>query len=388
MLPEQALPTRSREVGLKHGARRQLLAVITFVAASHLSGCIGGAPGDTESAPTPLAPSDTGTPATSDVVTEVADVDQEGQARRDEGPEALLQGLSIQTLDPNRGPSTGGLQVVMTGSDFRVGLEVYFGDLPVLDLFILNQGAALVTIPAHPPGLVDVMIRHFDIEDGAPVIAPDAFMYEAELQITTISPSEGSVSGGEDLIVSGSGYTQDARLFIGGRPALDQEFVDPYTLRGRTPPGNAGPADLHIVTSHGVVSAEEAFLYRSPIAIERISPIRGPASGGTLVSLEGQGLSGDAHVAFGPDDGVILSASNDASRLEVWSPGGEAGAWADITVTTGVDSVTMEGAWRWDDDGVDPYILNCTHAFPLSGPATGATLVELACNGLHYGANV
>ncbi|MGB0589432.1 MAG: IPT/TIG domain-containing protein [Myxococcota bacterium] len=303
-------------------------------------------------------------------------------------PEPLGDTLSVQTLDPNTGPSTGGLQVILTGAGFRAGLEVFFGDLPVLDTFILNQGAALVTIPAHPPGLVDVMLRHLDVDDGEPVVSPDAFLYKAELRITDITPAEGSVAGGDDFTVVGSGYTADARVFVGGRAAHDQVVVDPYTIQARTPASAAGLADVHVVTGQGVIAAEDAFLFREAPAIHALEPLRGPAEGGTLVTVWGEGLTGDAVVRFGGAEAAIMNASADADRLEVMSPAGEPGELVDVTVTTSVESATASEAWSWDDLSLDPYLLNCTHLYPASGPAAGGTIAQLACNGLQYGANV
>jgi hypothetical protein len=378
------------EVLLKQFARIRALMAVAFLALPLLMSCADVAPiGSTSDEPDTSGPADAISEATSSDV-DSAPMEPVGGDVTDpvDEPAPLSDTLSIQTLAPDRGPSTGGAQIVITGSGFRAGLEVFFGDLPVLDIFILNQGAALVTAPAHPPGMVDVILRHLDIDDGAPVIAPDAFLYEADLRITDVTPDEGSIMGGDTFTVVGSGYTDDAQLFIGGRAALSQLFVDPYTLQGRTPASDAGPADVYVVTSQGVVVAEDAFLYREPPTIHTVTPLRGPSSGGTLVTLEGEGLTFDAVVQFGASVATITNASEDAARLEVMSPAGPASSLVDITVTTSVDSASALNAWSWDDDALDPYLLSCTHFFPASGPTSGGTLVRLACDGLQYGANV
>jgi hypothetical protein len=110
-----------------------------------------------------------------------------------------------------------------------------------------------------------------------------------------------------------------------------------------------------------------------PHALVGVDPPHGPFTGGTLVSLRGNGFASNARVWFGDtevDESLVIAA--DPQRIQVTSPPGPSGA-VDVIVQNGSDRstrVTLRGGFTYDDLTVEP----------SSGPTSGGTIVTVRAN--------
>ena len=108
----------------------------------------------------------------------------------------------------------------------------------------------------------------------------------------------------------------------------------------------------------------------APHAVLGVSPTHGPASGGTLALIRGNGFASNARVWFGDvelERDVVVPV--DAERIQVTVPPGSAGA-VDVVVQNGDDESTrgvLTGGYTYDK----------FYADPPSGPTAGGTLVRL-----------
>ena len=68
----------------------------------------------------------------------------------------------------------------------------------------------------------------------------------------------------------------------------------------------------------------------TPTSVTSLSPMTGPLAGGTLVTINGTGLTGATAVDFGPAAGAIVSITS--SVVTAYSPAGI--GIVDVTVTT------------------------------------------------------
>jgi hypothetical protein len=107
-----------------------------------------------------------------------------------------------------------------------------------------------------------------------------------------------------------------------------------------------------------------------PHALIGVDPPHGPFSGGTLVSLRGNGFASNARVWFGETEiepSLVVAA--DPQRIQVTSPPGPAGA-VNVVVQNGDDKSTrasLKGGFTYDDLTVEP----------SSGPTSGGTIVTV-----------
>lgn len=110
-----------------------------------------------------------------------------------------------------------------------------------------------------------------------------------------------------------------------------------------------------------------------PHALIGVDPPHGPFSGGTLVSLRGNGFASNARVWFGDtevDPSLVIAA--DPQRLQVTSPPGPAGP-VDVVVQNGADRSTrteLRGGFSYDHLTVEP----------SNGPTSGGTIVTVRAN--------
>lgn len=56
-----------------------------------------------------------------------------------------------------------------------------------------------------------------------------------ELKGTKIDPSQGPMSGGQEVTITGTGFVQDTKVSFGGKVAEEVKFVDETTLKAKTP---------------------------------------------------------------------------------------------------------------------------------------------------------
>lgn len=296
--------------------------------------------------------------------------------------------LRLSAVEPDEDDVAGGTDVMVTGTGFKDGLQVVFGASPALDVFVINQTTAIVTTPPHPAGRVDLSVWHPDVDDAAPQVLPAAFRYHADLTFAAVEPAEGDIGGGEPLVVTGSGFAPGTRFFVGGRPAIRQARVDDGMLTGLAPPGAAGRAAVQIIGENGVIETPEAYRYREAPRVDRLLPVVGPPSGGTVVRVDGAGLDADSLVRFGERDAEVVRAARDGAWIEVIAPVGSPGATADVTVASTWGSAVAPGAWSWIDEGADPLVLACSSFYPQRGTEAGGETVAIACRGLDYGVDV
>ncbi|TNF28786.1 MAG: hypothetical protein EP329_17260 [Deltaproteobacteria bacterium] len=336
---------------------------------------------------TDLLPIDLPEPPQAAPVANVPTFPTDDETLPDDGPvdDGILR---LTAVEPDEDDVAGGSDVMLSGTGFKDGLQVVFGASPALDVFVVNHTTAVVTVPPHPAGRVDVSVWHPDVDDGNPQVLLAAFRYHADLTLSTVEPSEGDIGGGEPIVVRGSGFAPGTRFFIAGRPAIRQARVDDGMMTGLAPPGDPGPADLQIIGENGVLEAPGAYRYRQAPRVDRLLPVVGPAAGGTVVRLEGAGLDADALVRFGERDAQVVQAARDGAWLDVTTPSGDGGTTVDVTVATSWGTAVATSAWTWADDAADPLVLACATFFPQSGPEAGGGPVAIACRGLDYGVEV
>ncbi|MFK4791795.1 IPT/TIG domain-containing protein [Microbacterium sp. ZW T5_56] len=249
-------------------------------------------------------------------------------------------------LDPDRGPIEGGTTVTITGSGFTGANTVTFGDAPAASFTVVDDGTITAVTAAHAAGAVDVVVSN-------PVAASDpaTFTYEAGTvqgpEIDQLNPDEGYVTGGEEVIITGRGFTGATSVAFGEKDdngnhngeengngrltrhvvkalaANESEFevISDTEIRAITPPHAEGPVDVVVTTPVGT-SGPAIYTY-IPLAdtapsVDSLTPDSGPTSGGTEVTIVGGGFTPDTTVTV---DGTDVPAEFvDDSTLTITTP--------------------------------------------------------------------
>jgi hypothetical protein len=230
----------------------------------------------------------------------------------------------------------------------------------------------------------------------ATVEEPDRFFLES------ISPNTGSPNGGETLRITGNGFLEPLRVFVGANVA-EVLNVTPTLIRVRTPAidlpaGQSQTVDVTVTNDLG--GPEQAsdtlpgiFTYTrgggggplQPLVFS-VNPTHGPNEGGTQVVIEGDGFESPVQVIFGNGTSATAFTGVEAqvvsvTRTRIVARSPAATAFGQINLNEEIDilvrninsgsSAIFANAFRY---GVDVLI---TSISPTEGPYTGGTLVTL-----------
>jgi hypothetical protein len=214
----------------------------------------------------------------------------------------------LTALSPDSGSSTGGTQLRMRGTGFAGATAVTVDGVSV-GFTIEDERTITVTIPAHAPGSVPVVV----VGPGG-VSAPLPFLFTAASTVDGIEPSNGpdtggnqanSVSltpdsgpddGGTRVTILGSGFTDVTSVTFGGRAGTALVVISDTELRVLSPPHRAGVVDVVVTTPDGAGNAL-AFGYLAT-ADTAVNPPTGTDAAG------GGSDSGDGLASTGFDPGI------------------------------------------------------------------------------------
>src|SRR6185436_1413528 len=147
------------------------------------------------------------------------------------------------------------------------------------------------------------------------------------------------------------------------------------TLTCRAPAGAAGTTvDVSVSNANGTGTRPAAFRYHAEPTLTAVTPNKGPASGGTSVTLRGSGFLNDSPgktlVFFGNFTATDVLVVNDTT-VTCTSPIGSAGNSVDVSVHNANGNAIRPDGFRFNPL---PRLLTLT---PASGSELGGTAVTL-----------
>ncbi|WP_205756858.1 putative Ig domain-containing protein [Solilutibacter silvestris] len=196
--------------------------------------------------------------------------------------------------------------------------------------------------------------------------------------VTGLSPAKGVLTGGNTVVINGTGLAWATAVNFGGVSATFTISNDSQIL-ATAPAGAVGIVDVTVTTPGGTSSTGvvDQYTYVAPPTVTSISPTSGPTGGGTTVVITGTGF------AAAPSAGAVKFGATNASytvnsntQITATSPAGAVGT-VDVMVTTlGGTSATS---------AADQYTYapapTVTAISPTSGPTSGGTTVVITGNG-------
>ena len=192
--------------------------------------------------------------------------------------------------------------------------------------------------------------------------------------ISSISRASGSVSGGTQVTLTGTGFSTVTHVKFGTTTAAAITVKSPTKLVATSPAHAAGTVGISVTTPGGTTATTpaDAFTFTVPVpVVSTISPTSGPAAGGTTVTVSGSGLTGATTVFFGTATGRTISVNAGGTQLTVKSPAGTSGASVAVRVKTpGGESAAVTG----DLFTYGPTIASIS---PSSGPVAGGAQVTV-----------
>lgn len=159
----------------------------------------------------------------------------------------------ITTIVPSQGPATGDTPVTITGSDFRDGLALTFGDVPATGVVVVSATTVTARTPAHAAGKVAVKVRN---ADGGEAVTAEGFEYlgggtVSKPVIYLVDPPKGSTAGGDEVTLTGKDFQANATVKFGDTPATSVSFTNSAEVRVITPAHAVGKVDVILTNPDG-----------------------------------------------------------------------------------------------------------------------------------------
>ena len=259
-------------------------------------------------------------------------------------------GVTLLNAFPHSGDVAGGTQVVLVayGVTSAADTTVMFGGTTA-QVTAVDADAGLIFV-ASPAGAGTVPIT-LENSEGVDTL-PGVFSYTKTPVLTQVTPSSGSVSGGDTIFLKGSNFdVDDLEVFVGALPALITE-QSATALTVKSPKGSPGYADVRVNSAGGQAVLPNAYTYLPDDGPEfyAVSPNYGAIAGNTLLHLYGAGFTPTAKVKFAKKYiGEVQVVSS--SEILVRAPKADEPSSVDITVEESGEELKLADAYSY----FDPY---------------------------------
>ena len=292
---------------------------------------------------------------------------------------------SIISISPTGGSLTGGTLLTINGTGFLNTTAITIGTLPCTNSFTYyspNKITCMTPNPSPVSGFANVKVQNFD---GQNFILSNGFEYRANPTITGLSVIGGPIYGGTNLMITGTGFASGAVAAVNGVACLNNGYMSSTSYSCITPSGVAGSAVGVTITNPGpqAFTLPNSYTYRLAPTVTSVSPLSGPTSGGTLLTINGTGflpgLTTTVTIGASTCSGVSVVSSTTTTCTTTAGPAGEVQA----TVT---NADNQSGMFSPAYTYVPPPVVTLVN--PAEGVTNAGTSVTITGSGFTAGATV
>lgn len=332
----------------------------------------------------------------------------------------------ISSLDPNIGTPQGGEQVAILGGGFAQPVRVTFNGAAATVRSVSGSRIVVTTPSAAAAGVdvgvgetasvsVTVTINVNELDEDSDTI-DRGFTYAlgggtTQPQVFSVSPASGSNDGGTRVTIRGEGFQSPVQVLFGIGASASSfngveatvESVTPTQIVAITPAANGFGQNLqnqvvdilvkNLTTGFSTVGSDQ-FKYGTDVLITSMGPGGGPFTGGTLVTIHGQGFDEPVAVSFHFVSGnlSIAQAVLSTTGTEIVIRTGAA-PLPDTCPANGiiaVDRVNVVNIETGDGDEADlgfNFIIPLPQIFGIS-PSSGSPGATVTISGQNFATNV
>jgi hypothetical protein len=229
----------------------------------------------------------------------------------------------LTTLNPQQGSSNGGTVVSLTGSNFTGSSQVTFGSTSAQTFTVQSDRLIEATSPSGT-GTVNVTVTN---PNGSTSI--NGFTYTTPAIISSISPTAGPSSGGNSVIITGSGFSTTTGVFCGNTSA--SFTIDSDTQVTAIAPSGTGEVFISL-TNAVSTSNTETYDYINQPVITDLNPDYSPTIGNNYVTITGTDLSQTTAVDFSNQASGSFYINSDTQVVAIVPVPGT--GTVNVTVTT------------------------------------------------------
>ena len=273
---------------------------------------------------------------------------------------------TVGSITPSSVATTGGSMITLAGTNFGVsGTPVVIID-GVKSPYVVRQSSTkvLAMVPAHS-ATGDVTVDIISSSGGGSLDTPATLKYVARgtnPTVTAIAPAKDGVSGGNEIKITGTGFSTSATGVTFGGVAAKVTAATATSLTVETPSADAaGVVDVVVGTPTGLVTKAGAFTYVADNGVTHVSPstIASYATAAEAkVTITGVGFGTAGKITVGSGSAVDYTATANGTTI------------SDVAIPTTAEgsvsiSITPTGAKK-------PYTTSVTITAPkvtFAGPA-------------------
>ncbi len=295
---------------------------------------------------------------------------------------------TVMGLSPSQGSLGGATFVTITGTSFNGATAVYFGSSPATDLTVVSDTEITVQ---SPPGTGSPEVSVMTPGGTSQQLAAYEFCYVAAPTVTgaTVSGSTatGPTTGGTSVTITGTGFNAVTAVNFGTNQAATWTVSSSGTsLTTLSPAGAPGAVDITVTGAGGIsaTSTSDLFTYTTPPivapTVKSISPITGPVTGGTMVTIVGTNLDNPTAIFFG-NVPVTTVVSESASEIVLITPTVASSEFVNVTMTTagGTSASSPANLFFYSPSGAP--LPTVSGISPRFGLPTGGTWVTITGTG-------
>lgn len=230
--------------------------------------------------------------------------------------------IALNSVTPNEGQEAGGDTVVLAGTGFVEGCEVFFGDQEATNVVFVDATEVHCDTPPSAAGAVNVQIVNPDSGNDTLV---GGYTYGTKPTITKCAPSSGPRDETITVTLTGTGFTGVTTVTFGGIPGTNLSVVSDTEISVKTPvfPTKGYPegtkVDIYAEDAYGSDTLVDGWTCFDPDAKEP-PPDQGPVNLPTALTITGP-LNIPANIAL-TLRGVLKATPGSPYASEMLSTGG------------------------------------------------------------------
>jgi subtilase family serine protease len=258
-----------------------------------------------------------------------------------------LTSVKVTSVAPSAGPAGRSTTVTVNGSGFLpiAGADMAVVGTTELPASCASTTACKVTVPAKAAGTtINIQISAEDFEPSA-VTAADRYEYVAAPSLSSLSPARGPARGGTTITIHGTNFVHVTAVHFGTKLGTKVKDVSATEVTVTAPAGS-GAVHVTVTAAGGTTSSTSAagkYQYVAAPGVSSLSPAKGPAKGGTKVTIHGTNFIGVTAVHFGTKLGTSVKVIS-ATEVTVTAPAGSGTVHVTVTAIGGTSSTSSSAS--------------------------------------------
>lgn len=191
----------------------------------------------------------------------------------------------------------------------------------------------------------------------------------SSVALDSVLPNTAPPTGGTTVVINGANFSSPTQstlpsVTFGGVAAIQVSMISPLQLRAVVPSHTSGTVSVRVTNPDGTsATLANGFTYGSTtFSLNSVSPISGPANGGTTITISGSNFQSGASVTLGGLAASSVTVSN-STTIQAATPTHSSGPVTVVVTNPNGHSATLPSGFTF-------HSVNLVWSAPASSPVT------------------